>query len=458
MNSTQPHKSILILSPDPAFRAVFRDNVLLHGFRIQESSNENETFSLIEKEGFDIVFLDLACSVKTEIDLVNLIKSRTPYCEIVIVASIECLDEATLALRNGASFYLIKPIERANLNTILGKLSLKLERHTQYMDLERHLLEETVSGSEAMRKILKLSLKIAPTSSTVLITGESGTGKEFFARIIHRMSGRTDGPFLPVNCGALPEHLFESEMFGHKKGAFTGADRDKTGLAEEANLGTLFLDEVGELSPTAQVKLLRFLQDRSVRRVGETSSRVVNVRVIAATNKDLFRLVSERKFREDLYYRLNVFHLALPPLRDRRGTIPHLLKLLIHKNNIALGKQVERVSKETEAILARYDYPGNIRELENIIEHGMALSTGSELKAEDLPEFISRNQPRLMAPEDVSVPAREFLTLSEVERSHIMHVLDLTGSNYSEAAKKLGISRSTLWRKLKEYGIGGMGL
>ncbi len=455
MNTASPEKNILVSSPDPAFRALFRDNVLLHGFRVVESFHDNETFSLIEKENFDIVFLDLACSAKTEIDLVNLIKSRAPHCEVVILASIDCLDEATLALRNGASFYLLKPLDRPNLNTVLNKLALKLERHTQYMGLERHLLEEAVSGSEAMRKILKLCLKIAPTSSTILITGESGTGKEFFARIVHRMSGRTDGPFMPVNCGALPEQLFESEMFGHRKGAFTGADRDKTGLAEEANLGTLFLDEVGELSPMAQVKLLRFLQDKAVRRVGENTFRIVNVRVIAATNKDLHRLVQERKFREDLFYRLNVFHLDLPPLRERKATIPHLIKLMVHKNNIALGRQVERISKEAEILLARYEYPGNIRELENIVEHAMALSTGSEIKAEDLPEFLYRSQPRLMPPEGASAAAPVSATLAEVERNHILSILDQASSNHSEAAKKLGISRSTLWRKLKEYGLAG---
>jgi len=291
----------------------------------------------------------------------------------------------------------------------------------------------------------------------VLLTGESGTGKEFFARIIHHMSHRTDGKFVPVNCGAIPDTLFESELFGHVKGSFTGADRDRVGLVEEAHMGTLFLDEVGELSPAAQVKLLRFLQERSFKRIGENTQRTVNVRIIAATNKDLTALAGEGKFREDLFYRINVFCLNLPPLRDRKETIPNLIKLFIHKNNERVEKNVSKVSPAAEALLANYDYPGNVRELENIIEHAVVLSETAEITEKDLPEFMFRNRLLLEGPRTsklaACLPADEadIATLETMERDYIRGALGALQYNYSETARKLGISRSTLWRKVREY-------
>jgi len=298
-------------------------------------------------------------------------------------------------------------------------------------------------------------MKIAPTASTVLIGGESGTGKELFARIIHRQSQRSEGKFVAMNCGAITETLFESELFGHKKGSFTGADRDKAGLVEEANQGTLFLDEVGELSPQAQVKLLRFIQEREFRRVGETATRSVDVRIIAASNKDLSALIEQKKFREDLFYRLNVFYLYLPPLRERKETIPHLIWLFVHRNNELFNKQVTTLSKNAEAILANYDYPGNVRELENIIEHAVVLCDGTEITERDLPDFMFRGRLLLSPPrqQDALMAPEQVLTLAEMEKGHISQVLSLTSYNYTEASKKLGISRSTLWRKIKEYKI-----
>ena len=305
-----------------------------------------------------------------------------------------------------------------------------------------------------MQKVLRFAMKIAPTASTVLIGGETGTGKEFFARIIHRMSQRPEGRFVPMNCGAIPDTLFESELFGHKKGSFTGADRDKAGLVEEAHLGTLFLDEVGELSPSAQVKLLRFLQEREFRRVGETISRSVDVRIIAASNKDLAGLVDQKKFREDLFYRLNVFYLYLPPLRERKETIPNLIRIFVHRYNQVFNKHISTFSKNAEAILANYSYPGNVRELENIIEHAIVLAEGGEITERDLPDFMFRNRLLLSAPKPEVLPgAAQVQTLAEMEKDHIAQVLQRTDFNYTDASKKLGISRSTLWRKIKEYRI-----
>jgi transcriptional regulator with PAS, ATPase and Fis domain len=319
--------------------------------------------------------------------------------------------------------------------------------------IEERFLDDLMAESPSMKKVLRVAMKIAPTSSTVLIGGESGTGKEFFARIIHRHSLCGDGPFVAVNCGAIPDTLFESEFFGHKKGAFTGADRDKPGLVEEAHAGTLFLDEVGELSQPAQVKLLRFLQERMFRSVGDTAQRSVDVRIIAATNKDLRKLMEKGEFREDLFFRLNVFHLHLPPLRDRAETLPNLVSLFVHRYNQLFGKTVSRFSKAAESLLTTYDYPGNIRELENIIEHAVVMAEDDEITERDLPESIFRNRLLLSGPATHEYPNGKIATLAEVERAHIELVLKLSNHNYTETAKKLGISRSTLWRKIREYGI-----
>jgi transcriptional regulator with PAS, ATPase and Fis domain len=292
----------------------------------------------------------------------------------------------------------------------------------------------------------------------VLLCGESGTGKEFFARIIHHLSRRADGKFVAANCGAIPDSLFESEMFGHIKGSFTGADRDRAGLVEEAHLGTLFLDEIGELSPSAQVKLLRFLQERTFKRIGENTQRTVNVRILAATNKDLQTLIAEKKFREDLFYRLNVFCITLPPLRERKETIPNLIKLFVHKNNSVFEKNISAISPAAEAALASYDYPGNVRELENILEHAMVLAETNEITEKDLPEFMIKNRLMLPAPNTTNasichVTSETIQPLADIEKQYIEKALDACNKNYSETAKKLGVSRSTLWRKIREYGI-----
>jgi DNA-binding NtrC family response regulator len=418
-----------------------------------EASSEAEALPLLEKHAAEIVFLDFEGMPPIEMDIVSYLHVRH-HVEIVVLTTLHEIEEATNALKSGAAFYLMKPIKFTDLKSVLDKLSLRVDRTRELVELEQRFLNDLMAGSATMQKTLKYAMKIAATSSTVLIGGESGTGKEFFAKIIHRMSSRLEGKFVPVNCGAIPETLFESEFFGHKKGSFTGADRDKPGLVEEAHLGTLFLDEIGELSLSAQVKLLRFIQEREFRRVGETTSRTVDVRIIAASNRDLSRLVGEGKFREDLFYRINIFTLNLPPLRDRKETIPNLIRVAVHRYNQLFNKSVNRLSKSAEAVLANYDYPGNVRELENIIEHAVALAEGSEITDKDLPEFMFRNRLLLTAPQkpaELTRPSEGIATLADVEKNHIAHVLALTANIYTEASKKLGISRSTLWRKIKDY-------
>ncbi len=304
-----------------------------------------------------------------------------------------------------------------------------------------------------MQRVLKLVERIAPTDSPVLITGESGTGKELVARALHYQSSRADRPFVAVNCGALPENLVESELFGHARGSFTGATHEKKGLFEEADQGTLFLDEVAEIPPSLQVKLLRVLQHGEIRRVGENQPRLVNVRVLAATNKDLAVALKSGEFREDLYYRLNVFQIEMPALRDRREDIPILAMYFLTRYAHRSGKPLEEFSQGAQAALLNYDYPGNVRELENAVQRAVTMSEGKSVQAQDLPPWML-NSSRLLGGATESahttpVPETD-LTLDELERRHIVRTLERHKDNMSQTARALGISRATLWRKLKK--------
>lgn len=466
MKPLKNEKSVLIVSKDTPFASQMSENLALNGYHIVNASSQETALKLLEKESVAVAFLDLETIVIQEFDLVHYIKTNTPFAEIVIIATLSQIDKATAALKRGAAFYLLKPIKPTDIKLILDKLALRVERQREHHQLEQQVLSDLMAGSAAMEKVLKIARKIAPTTSTVLISGESGTGKEFFARIIHRMSHRPEGPFVATNCGAIPDTLFESELFGYRKGAFTGADRDKSGLCEEAHQGTLFLDEVSELSLGAQVKLLRFLQEKTFHRIGDPTERSVDTRILAATNKDLITLIQAGRFREDLYFRLNVFGLHLPPLRERRETIPNLIRLFVHRNNLLLNKQVNHLSKAAEILLAQYEFPGNIRELENIIEHAMVLCDTNEITEHDLPEFVFSKQLLIGGPHAVAVAVpplqlpslsgtaiTDIAPLSDIERAHIQKALIVYNHNYSETAQRLGISRSTLWRKMKEYAL-----
>ena len=323
------------------------------------------------------------------------------------------------------------------------------------------LYESIVGASPRMQRIFKLVAKVARTDSTILLIGESGTGKELVARSIHLQSRRSHGPFVPVNVGALPESLIESELFGYVRGAFTGAIGERVGLVEEADGGTLFLDEIGDMPPTTQVKLLRTLENNEVRRVGENATRVVDVRVVAATHRDLMAEVAAGRFREDLYYRLNVVQIVLPPLRERREDIGLLASYFLERIAGREGREGLEVTPEAQALLERYDYPGNVRELENAIQHAVAVSEGKRIHAEDLPAAVRARRllPTRSAPGTVadaaprSDPSRDTWSLADIEKEHIQRVLSLHRGNATTAARQLGISRTTLWRKLKEYGL-----
>jgi len=340
---------------------------------------------------------------------------------------------------------------------------------------QRSTLAQTIVGaSPKMQRIFRLVSRVAPTDSTVLLIGESGTGKELVARSIHIQSRRAEGPFIPVNLGAIPESLIESELFGAARGAFTGAATDRAGLVEEADRGTLFLDEIGDMPVAAQVKLLRTLESNEVRRLGDRVTRLVDVRVVAATHRDLQAEIAAGRFRQDLYYRLNVVQIELPPLRERREDIGLLASYFLERLSRRAGKTGMQFAPEAEALLERYDYPGNVRELENAVEHAVALGEGRRILPADLPAAL--RTPRLLpTPEDASprtagaadarqdgarrgsprsgVDDRTTWSLADVEREHIARVLAHHRGNATAASRQLGISRTTLWRKMREYGL-----
>ncbi|MEK7703187.1 MAG: sigma 54-interacting transcriptional regulator [Nitrospirota bacterium] len=310
---------------------------------------------------------------------------------------------------------------------------------------DKYSLENFIWKNEKMREIFNLLPKIARTNATVLIEGESGTGKELMAHAIHQLSLREDKPFIRVNCGALAEGVLESELFGHVKGAFTGAIADKIGRFELADSGTLFLDEIGDISPATQVKLLRVVQEGEFERVGDSHQISVDVRLIAATNKDLKKAIEQNQFRQDLYYRLRVVPILIPPLRNRKDDIPPLVNHFLQQFNKEMGRKVAHVSLDAIKILVEYDYPGNVRELENIIEHAMVFCTGERLEATHLQKEISQNNPVVRAMIQTEKP------LNMIEKEVILKQLNETGWRYKETAMKLGISRATLWRRMKEY-------
>ncbi|MBK8801086.1 MAG: sigma-54-dependent Fis family transcriptional regulator [Fibrobacteres bacterium] len=448
---------VLLLDRDTDFRLRVADAWDLPDSELRESTWDRNTFTLLEEMRADLVFLDAGALWQDGVDILSWIRSRRPSTQVVVLADEKNRSEGRSALGRGAIQVLVKPLEPTDLVDTARRAANSVATAKNSRDLETQVLEDMLGDTPEMRKILRIARKVAPTSSTVLITGESGTGKEFFANIVHRLGARPTGPFVAVNCGAIPETLVESELFGSKKGSFTGAVADRKGLFEEAEFGTLFLDEVGELPLSAQVKLLRFLQTHEVRPVGDTESRIVDVRVLAATNRDLQADVAAGRFREDLWFRLNVFHLHLPPLRERPGAIPGLCRFFVHRYNQVHGRNVAGFDRETEEAILTYSWPGNIRELENALEHAVILAEGEKIRTIDLPESVL-HAPRafLQLPpgQEVQQSAQSQLkSLAEVEKTHILRVLDAVDGNQTEAAQILGIGRSTLWRKLRDYGL-----
>jgi len=401
------------------------------------------------------VLLDLMMPEIDGVEVLKELRRRHPALPVVILTAVSDIARAVEVTKLGAYDYLTKPVDRDRLLTTLRRAvtqhSLEQEVGRLRGELaERHGLRAIVGSSAAMRRVYDQIERVLESDITVFVSGESGTGKELVAKAIHYGSLRSGGPFVDVNCAAIPEGLQESELFGHEKGAFTGAHASHPGKFEQAAGGTILLDEVGEMSPSSQARLLRVLQERSLTRVGGTKSIALDVRVVSSSNRDLAQLVGEGRFRQDLYYRLVVFPIELPPLRRRREDIPALVEHFLAKHAGDAGRRITRVEPAALELLTRHDWPGNVRELENVIHRSLLVASPPELKRDDLPRELTGA--RTGAPSLDGEPA-ELCSLEELERQAIARAIDHFGGNLSDVARLLGIGRSTLYRKLEQYGL-----
>jgi two-component system, NtrC family, response regulator AtoC len=402
----------------------------------------------------DLVVSDIRMGDVDGLALTDVLRQRAPDTPVILVTAFGNIDGAVDAIRRGAFDYISKPYDVDAIKVVVARAleqrRLALENRALRRDLrDKYHLENVVGRSEAMLQVYKTAARVALTDATVLIQGESGTGKELVARAIHGASPRSHRPFVAVDCGAIAEGVLESELFGHARGAFTGAQAMRRGLFEEANQGTLFLDEIGDVGPNLQARLLRALQEGTIRRVGTNEPIAVDVRVVAATNKDLAQAVKEQRFREDLYYRLNVVTIRIPPLRDRREDIPLLAEHFAAKHGRAEGAAISPAARD---LLVAYDWPGNVRELENVVARALALNPSGVILPEDLPEQV-RGSPRAGSAHGapaLGVATHDHPTLAELERRYAAQILSETGGNKTRAAEILGIDRKTLYRLLGE--------
>jgi len=426
------------------------------GFKTFTARDGEEAIHQFNKHLPDVVLLDLKMPKKNGIEVLKEIKKINDSIPVIMITAHGNIETAIEAMKLGAFDYVQKPFEMEEINVLIKK-ALKIRDLTMEVELLRDELSRISRGNQIIgespqiKEVMDLVNRVAKSNATVLILGESGTGKELVANAIHYNSDRKNKPFVKVNCGALPENLLESELFGHEKGAFTGAISRKIGRFERAHGGSIFLDEIGEMSFSTQVKLLRVLQEKQIERVGSTEVIDVDVRIIAATNKDLKRLVEEGRFREDLYYRLNVIPIKIPPLRERKQDIPLLVKYFLQKYSLETGRRGMTISDSALDKLKTYSWPGNIRELQNVIERAVILSPGREITEDQLPpEIVKRD--RQVELDEFKLP-KNGVNLNDLEKSLIKQALDMTNDNQTEAARLLGITRHTLIYRMEKYGL-----
>jgi len=423
------------------------------GFKTFTARDGEEAIHQFNKHLPDVVLLDLKMPKKNGIEVLKEIKKINDSIPVIMITAHGNIETAIEAMKLGAFDYVQKPFEMEEINVLIKK-ALKIRDLTMEVELLRDELSrgnQIIGESPQIKEVMDLVNRVAKSNATVLILGESGTGKELVANAIHYNSDRKNKPFVKVNCGALPENLLESELFGHEKGAFTGAISRKIGRFERAHGGSIFLDEIGEMSFSTQVKLLRVLQEKQIERVGSTEVIDVDVRIIAATNKDLKRLVEEGRFREDLYYRLNVIPIKIPPLRERKQDIPLLVKYFLQKYSLETGRRGMTISDSALNKLKAYSWPGNIRELQNVIERAVILSPGREITEDQLPpEIVKRD--RQIELDEFKLP-KNGVNLNDLEKSLIKQALDMTNGNQTEAARLLGITRHTLIYRMEKYGL-----
>ena len=446
-------EKILIVDDEESIRRTLSILLKREGYSVEGASDGLEALKMMDDAYFDLIIVDLNMPSMGGIELLTRVKREAKNTEVIILTAYGSIQSAVEAIKVGAYDYLTKPIEPKDIVIRVGNA---LERKRLRMEVEylkkvvedRFAARNIIGRSPHILDLLDLIEQVSETDSTVLIGGESGTGKELVARAIHGGSPRKEKAFVPVNCGALPEGLLEGELFGYVKGAFTGAAHCKKGLFEEADQGTIFLDEVSATSPMTQIRLLRVLQEREIRRLGSNETIQIDVRVIAATNQDLLKLVKQGRFREDLYYRLNVISIVVPPLRDRKDDIPVLVDHFLKQNAHGDLDKLKSLSPEALEVIFGHDWPGNVRELKNAIERATVLATSPVIQVQDLPVAVrGEGQERKL-----QVLKRK-ASLKEVEKECIANTLKETGWNYSRTARELGIARNTLMKKVREYGL-----
>ncbi|HKW87076.1 MAG TPA: sigma-54 dependent transcriptional regulator [Nitrospiraceae bacterium] len=448
--------TILVVDDDTVARDLLVEALRKEGYQVEAVGDGTQAIERGRQKRFDVVLTDIRMGSMDGLQVLREFKQLSPETPIVLLTAFGSMEGAIAAIKQGAYDYLAKPFKKEEIKLVVrrsldhGRLVRENARFREELR-ERQELSPLVGSSPLMLEVYKLVARVSAGKSTILLEGESGTGKELIARAIHANGPRREKLFVPVNCAALPDTLLETELFGHEKGAFTGATGVKQGLFETAHEGTIFLDEIGDMGLALQVKLLRVIQEQEVRRVGGTGSIKVDVRIIAATNRDLASLVKEGRFREDLFYRLNVVRIGLPPLRERREDIPMLAHHFLQKFSGSRTHPIAGFVPDALALLQRYHWPGNVRELENAIERAVSLSHGPLVLPDDLPEAIRNAEADSC--EDTAGKDEALLTLDEVEKRHLMRVLRETGGNKARAAKILGIDRRTLYRMAERFGL-----
>jgi DNA-binding NtrC family response regulator len=446
----------LLIIDDEEMALMNLDHILKkQGYEIITADTGPKGLNLLKSNHFDVVLTDLKMEKVDGMRILEECRQHRPHCEVIMLTGYATVDSAIEAMKKGAYHYVSKPYRIDAVRRIVAEAIEKIQLREENLQLKQDLKRfqdagqvKIVTKDPALMRILETAKQIAPTDCNVLITGESGTGKELLARFVHEQSRRSEGPLMAVNCGTFNEELLSNELFGHEKGAYTGALVSKSGIIELANKGTLFLDEITEMSVNMQAKLLRVIQERKLMKVGGTNTISVDVRLIAATNRNIHEAIQAGGFRKDLYYRLNVVSLDLPPLAMRRNDIPLLAQFFLEKHSKLMRRPMPTLSREVSEILKNYDFPGNVRELENIMERGIALVTEDVIEARHLPDDIRDFRITTFRSKDGALP-----TLEEQEIRYIKQVLEETGGNKTAAAETLGIDRVSLWRKIKRYGL-----
>ena len=450
---------VLFVDDEAPIREVMRIELPRMGHEVTVCEDGETALEVLAEHHFDAAIVDLKMPGISGWEVTDHIKQVSPETFVIIHTGHGDMHQAIEAVRHRANDFLNKPCKLVDIQRALARAAewRQQSRKTQALETRLKAIEgstELVGQTPAMQQVATLIERVAPTDSSVLVLGETGTGKELVARRVHELSARSEMPFVPVNCGALPEHLVESEFFGHRKGAFTGADRSRTGLFEVAHGGTLFLDELGELDKPMQVKLLRFLESGEIRRVGENEPIHVDVRIVCATNGDLAEMVADGGFREDLYFRVNTFEIPLPPLRDRKPDLPLLAAALLTRARKRPVDDDEELSAEVLAGLADHDWPGNVRELANAIEHAVIMAGDRPVSVEHLPQQLATSRPGIIS---TFVMPSGAMTLREVERQVVLGVLDKLGGDKRMAAEELGIALKTMYNKLNQYNASAVG-